>query len=455
MNFPLMPVADATDWNWSREAEQSLLGALLLDNTCFDAVGDAVSEQDFYAGEHRAIFRTIARLLGAGNAADVVTVGDALMVEDAHRFTQAGGAPYLATLMQAAPGSANARRYAEIVRDRAMLRRLYSVGATIQSEVTASRGREVPQIIDAAQSAVVSLSESRRDASAEFSPLQKVMGDVLEFVDQQFHRDVKDGVIGVPTGFTELDRMTSGLQGGQLIILAARPAMGKSSFALNVAEHAARKTQRWSLFFTLEMGNREQGLRMLASASGVNVQRLVTGRINDDEWGRVSESMAEIHDLRLAFNERAGLNVNELRALARRAVRECGPLGVIVVDYLQLMLAGETESNRATQIAEISRGLKLLAKELDVPVLALSQLNRELEKRVNKRPVMSDLRDSGALEQDADVIFFIYRDEVYHPNTVDKGIAELIVAKQRMGPVGTVSLRFSGARTRFENLGAK
>ena len=442
---------EAAGWNCSEEAEQSVLGALLLDNSAFDRVADVLREQDFYAGGHRRVFRVLARLIEAGRIADLVTVSERLSADDAEAFRELGGPVYLASLAQNTPSSVNVRHYAEIVRERSIARQLYVAAQDISLSVTAARGRAVSELVDSAQQRVMQIGEGQRAGRQDFVDTQTLLGEVLEFVDYQYHRDVHDNVTGLPTGFRDLDIQTTGMQPGQLIIVAARPAMGKSAFALNVAENAARASNRHGTVFNLEMGNRETGLRLLAARSGVNVQRLVTGRINDAEWSRVSSAVGALGAVPMLFHEHAGLTVTDLRALARRAVRERGGISVIVVDYLQLMLAGTAESNRATQLAEITRGLKLLAKELQVPVIALSQLNRELEKRVNKRPVMSDLRDSGALEQDADLILFIYRDDYYHPNSAEPGVAEIIVAKQRNGPVGTVRLRFRADRTRFED----
>jgi replicative DNA helicase len=278
---------------------------------------------------------------------------------------------------------------------------------------------------------------------------------VMSEIDDRFNHQGESQLIGVPTGFRDLDDLTLGMQGGQLIIVGARPGMGKSAFALNVAENAARATGRMALFFSMEMGIRQLTFRTLAGAAGVNVQRLYTGRIREPEWPRISDAVGVLQDMPIAFCERADVRMADIRSLARRAKREFGGISVIVVDYLQLMLGADSEANRSAQLSEITRGLKVMAKELDVPVMALSQLNRELEKRGNKRPITADLRDSGAIEQDADNIFFIYRDEAYNPNSPDKGIAEIIVAKQRDGPTGTIRLSFRADHTRFGNYGGE
>ncbi len=338
----------------------------------------------------------------------------------------------------------------ELIRQRALLRQLYSASMETSAAVAGYAGRDAGTLLDEAETRLMAISQ-RSTSNKDFQPVGSALAQAVEFIDAQFHREDPNAPTGIPYGFVDLDQMTSGMHPGQLIILAARPAMGKSALALNITEQAAAATGKTALFFSLEMSNREQALRLIASGARVNVQRLVTGRLYDGEWGRVSAAMGKMHDLPIQFNDQASLTVMDMRSLSRRAAREHGALSLIVVDYVQLMLAGTNDSNRANQVAEISRGLKLLAKELQVPVLALSQLNRELEKRGNKRPVMSDLRDSGALEQDADVILFIYRDEVYHNNSEDKGVAEVIVTKQRNGPVGMVRLAFRADNTRFEN----
>jgi replicative DNA helicase len=444
------PELQPMGWAFSLESEQALLGALLIDNSAYDRVADLVTESDFYTGAHRMIYRQVARLVEASRVADLVTVGERCQAEDAERFAEFGF-DYLAQLAQNTPSATNVRRYAEVVRERALMRQLNASAMQVVEATMHSGGREIGALLDDAQSRIMAVGQQR--SAHSFRALREGLTQAYEFIDAQHHRENKDEPTGVPYGFTDLDHKTSGMHGGQLIVLAARPAMGKSAFALNVSEHATRKTGKWALFFTLEMGLREQALRMLAAGAHVNVQRLASGRIYEEEWPRLTAAMTDMVDLKIAFNEQAAMTVADVRSHARRAFRELGPVCLIVVDYLQLMLAGDTEANRATQLSEVTRGLKLLAKEMDVPVMALSQLNRELERRVNKRPIMSDLRDSGAIEQDADVILSIYRDEVYHPNTEDKGVAEIIINKQRNGPVGDIKLTFLADNTRFTNFG--
>ncbi len=436
-------------WAHSREAEQSVLGGLLLDNAALDHVADIIRAEDFYADSHRRIFRAAASMIEAGRSADILTVGEFLQRDHLAAFESMGGHAYLGSLAQNTPSALNIRRYAELVKDRSLARRLFHAANETTTAVLNRGGREVRQLVDDAQQRILAVGEIS-GAGRDFAELSSVMSRVFEFVDERYHRE-GDEVTGVPTGFRDLDIQTTGMQPGELIVLAARPAMGKSALALNIAEYAARAKGKPGLLFNLEMSNQQTGLRLLAAAAGVNVQRLVTGRLNDVEWGRLSAGMGKLHDVPLLFNEDAGLSVSDMRALSRRAFRANGGLSLIVVDYLQLMLSGESDSNRANEVAMITRGLKLLAKELQVPVLALSQLSRKCEERSNKRPVMSDLRDSGAIEQDADIILFVYRDEYYNVNTPDKHIAEIIVSKQRNGPIGTVRLRFRSDMTRFEN----
>jgi len=444
--------ADESGWSHSTEAEQSLLGALMIDNAAWDQVADMVSAAAFFSRDHRLIFSAIASLIEAGRPADMVTVGERLQSQDAQAFAAGGGLVYLSSLSQNTPSALNVRRYAELVADRFLLRQLYGAAADGATACREHKGREAREIVDQVQARMMEVGG--KQSGQTFRGLQAALAEGFEFIDHQYHRDDKDAPTGVPTGFQDLDSQLSGLQPGQLIIVAGRPGMGKSAFSLNICESAAR-AKGTAAYFSLEMGAREQALRMLAAGAGVNLQRLFTGRINDEEWERLSKAMGKLHGLPIEFSTQASLTITELRAQVRRLARERGGLSIVVVDYVQLMVSGTNDSNRANALAEVSRGLKLLAQELQVPVLLLSQLNRELEKRTNKRPMPSDLRDSGALEQDADVILFIYRDEVYNPNTEDQGVAEIIIAKQRNGPVGKVRLAFRADHTRFEDFVAK
>jgi replicative DNA helicase len=434
----------------SIEAEQSVLGGLLLDNSAWDRIADRIGAEDFYRHDHRLIFQQIARLIDQSKPADTVTVFEAL--QGAGQAGDCGGLPYLNALAQNTPSAANIRRYAEIVRERAVLRSLASVGEEIAISAREPQGRDAKQILDEAEGKVFRIAEQGARDRAGFVRLERLLTRVVERIQELFERSGANDVTGVPTGFADLDSKTCGLQPGDLIIIAGRPSMGKTALALNIGEHVAIDLGMPVALFSMEMGAAQIALRMLGSVGRIDQQRLRTGRLNDEDWPRLSEAIERMHAAPLYIDETAALNALELRARARRLAREYKQLGLIVVDYLQLMSASAAGENRATEISEISRSLKALAKELKVPVVALSQLNRTVETRTDKRPVMSDLRESGAIEQDADVILFIYRDEVYNPDSSDKGIAEIIIGKQRNGPIGRVNLRFGGEFTRFDNL---
>jgi replicative DNA helicase len=433
----------------SIEGEQAVLGGLLLDNAAFDRVADLLREEDFYRHDHRLIWRQIARMIERTQPADVVTVFEALQTSGL--ADEAGGLSYLSSLATETPSAANIRRYGEIVRDRAILRRLVSTSDEIATSALNPQGRDTKELLDEAESKIFRIAEEGARGQASFQPLQDLLGKVVERIDELYNQDNPNDVTGVPTGFVDLDRMTSGMQPGDLVIVAGRPSMGKTSFALNIGEHVAIEQQLPVAVFSMEMGATQLAMRMLCSAGRLDQQRIRTGRLVDDDWPRLTSAIGKMQDAPLHIDETPALNALDLRARARRLARQCGKLGLIIIDYLQLMSANSSGENRATEISEISRSLKALAKELDCPVIALSQLNRSLEQRPNKRPVMSDLRESGAIEQDADVIIFIYRDEVYNPDSTDKGTAEIIIGKQRNGPIGTVRLTFVGAHTKFEN----
>ena len=433
----------------STEAEQAVLGGLMLDNTAFDRVADLLREEDFYRHDHRLIWRQIARLIERSQPADVVTVLESLQTSG--HADEAGGLAYLNALATETPSAANIRRYAEIVRDRGVLRRLISTSDEIATSALNPQGRDTRQLLDEAESKIFQIAEDGTRGEAGFQPLQDLLGKVVERIDQLYNQDNTSDVTGVPTGYVDLDRMTSGMQPGDLVIVAGRPSMGKTSFAMNIGEHVAIEQQLPVAVFSMEMGATQLAMRMLCSSGRLDQQRIRTGRLVDDDWPRLTSAISKMQEAPLHIDETPALNALELRARARRLARQCGKLGLVVSDYLQLMSAATNGENRATEISEISRSLKALAKELDCPVIALSQLNRSLEQRPNKRPVMSDLRESGAIEQDADVIIFIYRDEVYNPDSTDKGTAEIIIGKQRNGPIGTVRLTFVGAYTKFEN----
>ncbi|MFB0936505.1 MAG: replicative DNA helicase, partial [Propionivibrio sp.] len=424
----------------SIEAEQSVLGGLLLDNAAFDKIADIISEGDFYRDEHKRIFRQISKLLERAKPADAVTVAESL--DQAGDGGETGGLAYLGELAVNTPSASNIRRYAEIVRERAILRQLVTAGDEIAGSAFNPLGRDPKQLLDEAEAKVFAIAESGFRHQSGFQHINPLLTQVVERIQELHDRDNPSDITGVPTGYHDLDGRTSGLQPGDLLIVAGRPSMGKTSFALNMAEHVAIEVGLPVAVFSMEMGGAQLAMRMLSSVGRLDAHRVRTGRLTDDEWSRLSFALGKMHEAPLYIDETPALNPIDLRARARRLHRQCGKLGLIVIDYLQLMSSANQGGgeNRATEISEISRSLKGLAKELSVPVIALSQLNRSLEQRPNKRPVMSDLRESGAIEQDADVIMFIYRDEVYNPDTPDKGTAEIIIGKQRNGPIGTVRL---------------
>lgn len=433
----------------SIEAEQAVLGGLMLAPEAFDRIGDRLVEQDFYRRDHQLIFRAIAELASKGRPYDAVTLGD-WFESQGHGDHVAGGA-YLIELASTTPSAANIAAYAEIVRDKAILRQLIEAGTGIVNAAFQPDGRESDQILQAAEQAVFAIAERRTRGRADFLPINRAMAEAFDAL--QVRYQAGGGVTGLPTGYTELDDMTAGLQATDLIILAARPAMGKTAFALNIAEHAAVRSKRAIAVFSMEMSSSQLALRLISSIGRINATRLRTGQLEDEDWSRVSAAIRQLKQTRIFIDDTPGLSPEALRAKARRLKREHGDLGLIVIDYLQLMAVPGNTENRATEISEISRSLKALAKELTVPVVALSQLNRSLETRADKRPVMADLRESGAIEQDADMIVFIYRDEYYNKDaSPDRGLAEIIIGKQRSGPTGSFKLRFFGEYTRFDNL---
>jgi len=436
----------------SVEAEQSVLGGLLLEATALDRVADLMTEEDFYRHEHRLIFRQIVRLSELAKPVDAITVAEAL--EIAGDLDKVGGLTYLGSLAQNVPSAANIRRYGEIVRERSIMRKLVEVGTDIAASAYNPTGRDAAQLLDEAESKVFEIAEAGSHGKQGFVPMPPLLTQVVERIETLYARDNPSDVTGIATGFTDIDRMTSGLQPGELVIVAGRPSMGKTALSINIAENVALDSKLPVAIFSMEMGATQLALRMLGSVGKLNQQDLRTGKLQDDDWGRLTHALGRLHDAPIHIDESAALSAMDLRARSRRLHRQSNGLGLIVVDYLQLMSSnvGKASENRATEISEISRSLKALAKELHVPVIALSQLNRGLEQRPNKRPVMSDLRESGAIEQDADLILFIYRDEVYNSDSPDKGKAEIIIGKQRNGPIGKVELAFRGEYTRFDNL---
>ncbi|MES2580221.1 MAG: replicative DNA helicase [Pseudomonadota bacterium] len=435
----------------SIEAEQSVIGGLLLENEALDKIADILKAEDFYQFDHKTIFQHIAKLIERNRPADIVTVAESL--ESTAELSTIGGIAYLASLAQNTPTAANIRRYAEIVRERAIMRKLVTVGSSIAESAYSPNGRDAQQLLDEAEAKIFQIAEGGQRTSQGFQDIKELLPQVAERIDMLFSRDNPSDVTGIPTGFSDLDSMTSGFQGGDLIIVAGRPSMGKTAFSLNIAENVALDTGLPVAVFSMEMASTQLAMRMIGSVGRLDQHRMRTGRLEDEDWEKLTTALGKLNEAPIFIDEGAGLSSFDVRARARRLHRQCGKLGLIVIDYLQLMSApaGKQGENRATEISEISRSLKALAKELDCPVVALSQLNRSVEQRPDKRPVMSDLRESGAIEQDADLILFIYRDEVYNPDSEDKGTAEIIVGKQRNGPIGRVRLTFIGENTRFEN----
>jgi len=430
----------------SIEAEIAVLGGVLLDNSVWEKIVERVSEEDFYRKDHRIIFHAIATLDSDGKPFDVVTVAEWL---DSHKqLEDAGGLPYLAALAENTAGSGNITAYADIVRKRSILRQLIRATNEISESVFNPQGRNSDEILDFAEQIVFEIAERESKGRKNYSSIKDLLVRALDRVDELFHLD--NPITGVATGFEDFDDRTAGLQRSDLIIIAGRPSMGKTAFAINIAEHAAIKHKLSVAVFSMEMSSVQLAMRMMSSLGRIDQHKVRTGKLHDDDWPRLTSAVEILKDSRLFIDDTPALTPAELRARCRRITREHG-LDLIIVDYLQLMQVPGTKENRATEISEISRSLKAMAKELNVPVVALSQLNRSLEQRPNKRPVMSDLRESGAIEQDADLIVFIYRDEVYNEDTPDKGKAEIIISKQRNGPIGMVPLTFLGQFTRFEN----
>jgi len=431
----------------SIEAEQSVLGGLMLDNEAWLEVAERVIEDDFYRRDHREIFRAIESLANVGKPYDVVTLAEWLQQHEL--LDTVGGLIYLAELSENTPSAANIAAYADIVRERSVLRSLVRAGTDIADSGYRTEGRPADELLDQAERMVFAIADHESRGKRGFRKVKELLVDALDRIDQLFQRD--NPITGVATGYYEIDAMTSGLQPSDLVVIAGRPSMGKTALALNIAQHAAIKESLSVAIFSMEMPSEQLAMRMLSSLGRIDQHKIRTGKLADDDWPRLTHAVSILSEVNMFIDDTPALSPGEIRARCRRLAREHG-LGLIVVDYLQLMQVRGSNENRATEISEISRSLKALAKELSVPVLALSQLNRSLEQRQDKRPVMSDLRESGAIEQDADVIMFIYRDEVYDEDSADKGIAEIIIAKQRNGPIGVRKLRFFGEYTLFENL---
>jgi len=435
----------------SIEGESSVLGGLLLDNGAWDRVGDLLTDEDFYRYEHKLIYAAVGALINATKPADVITVYEHL--QNQGKAEDVGGLSYLNSLAQYVPSASNIRRYAEIVRERSILRKLVAASDEIATNAFNPQGKAVAMILDEAEQKIFNIGEQGSRMKQGFQSMDTLVVSLLDRVTEMSENP--NDITGVPTGFYDLDRMTSGFQAGDLVILAARPSMGKTALAINIAEHVALHEGLPVAVFSMEMGASQLAVRIVGSIGRIDQTHLRTGTLTDEEWPRLTEAIEKLRNISLHIDETPGLTVSELRANARRLARQCGKLGLIVVDYLQLMSVSSSmsEENRATAVGEISRGLKMLAKELQCPVIALSQLSRGVESRTDKRPMMSDLRESGAIEQDADIIMFIYRDEYYTKDACkEPGVAEVIISKQRNGPTGTVKLAFISRITKFESL---
>jgi replicative DNA helicase len=432
----------------SFDAEQAVLGGLMLSPEAWDKVADRLNEDDFYRKDHRVIFRAITELSNKGMPCDAVTLGE--WFESQGLADLVGGTAYILQLANTTPSAANIIAYCDIVREKSVLRQLIDAGTEIVSDGFAPEGRSTQEILEGAEQRVFRIAEAGARGRQGFVPMRTAVKDAFAILHHRFEN--RGTVTGMPTGFTDLDEMTAGLQPSDLIIVAARPAMGKTAFSLNMAEYAAMKTKRAVAVFSMEMSASQLAFRLISSVGRINQQHLRNGDIQEEEWPRVTSAITLLSEAKIFIDDTPALSPGELRARCRRLKRE-HDLGLIVIDYLQLMQVPGNKENRATEISEISRSLKALAKELNVPVIALSQLNRSLEQRQDKRPVMADLRESGAIEQDADVIMFIYRDDYYNRETSkEPGVAEIIIAKQRNGPVGTCKLAFLKPLTKFDNL---
>lgn len=430
----------------SVEAERAVLGGLMLDASGWDRVADRIREEDFYRRDHQLVFRAIAALIDANHPCDVLTVSEWLDAQGGDAKVE-GGLAYVGELAESTPSAANVAAYADIVRERAVLREMIAAGSAIADRAYRTEGRPARELVEEAEQLVYAIGDRRRSASGP-EPIREVLVGVMERLDELHH--VEGHITGVPTGFIDLDRLTAGLQRGDLIVVAGRPSMGKTALALNLVEGAAIRSKLAAVVFSMEMSSEQLTMRFMSSLGHIDAHKIRTGKLDDADWPRLTTAMTLLNESKIFLDDSGDLTPTELRARCRRLKRE-HDVGIVVVDYLQLMHVPGTSENRATEISEISRSLKALARELEVPVVALSQLNRSLETRANRRPMLSDLRESGAIEQDADVILFIYRDEVYNEESADRGKAEIIIGKQRNGPTATVTLTFLGSRAKFEN----
>lgn len=431
----------------SVEAEQSVIGALMLDNNAFDNIVGRISAEDFYRKEHKLIFGAIHELSMNDKPYDVITLSEYL--ESREKLNEAGGLAYLGELAKNTPSASNIKAYADIVRERSGFRRLIGIANDIADSAYHPDGRSSSEVLSEAEQKIFAISDDKQGKNKGPVSVKDLVTVTVNKIDELFQSD--NPITGIPTGFSDLDGMTSGLQRGDMTIVAGRPSMGKTSFSMNIAEHVAIKSQKNVLVFSMEMPADSLAMRMMSSLGRIDQHRVRTGQLSDDDWPRLTSAVGMLSEASMFIDDTPAMSPGEIKAVCRRFVREHGELGCIVIDYLQLMRVPGNTEGRVNEISEISRSLKGIAKEFNVPVIALSQLNRGLEQRPNKRPVMSDLRESGAIEQDADNILFVYRDEVYNEDSPDKGTAEIIIGKQRNGPIGSIRLTFLGQYTRFEN----
>ena len=430
----------------SIEAEQAVLGGVLLDNGAWEKIADSVSAADFYRKNHRLIFEAINALDNDGQPFDLVTVAEWL--ESRQQLDDADGLTYLTALVENTPGSSNVKAYADIVRKRSVLRQLIRATNAIAETVYNPEGMSDEQILDRAEQNIFEIAEGATRGRQRYQPIKALLTEAMDRIDKLQQQD--DPITGIATGFYDLDRMTAGLQPADLIVIAGRPSMGKTALAINIAEQAVIKNELSTVIFSMEMPGNAIAMRMIASLARIDQHKIKTGKLADLDWPRLTSAVSMLESTKLFIDDTEAMTPTEIRARSRRLYKE-HHLDLIIIDYMQLMQIPGSQENRTTEISEISRSLKAMARELNIPVVVLSQLNRSLEQRPNKRPIMSDLRESGAIEQDADVILFIYRDEVYNEESKDQGIAEIIISKQRNGPIGTVKLAFLGQYTRFEN----
>mgnify|MGYP000669311784 FL=1 len=434
----------------SIDAEQSVLGGLLLDNRAWESVSEVLEDSDFYSHKHRNIYRAIKSLVDQEQPVDVVTVSEEL--EELGTLEEVGGIAYLGELADMTPSTANSGAYGVIVKERSQQRRLIEAASDITQSAYEPEGKNSLDILSDAEQKIAQIAEGNRKEGGPVN-VGPILKDTLDHLDELFNKP--DGLSGLTTGFTEIDNRTSGFQPADMIVVAGRPSMGKTTYAMNLVENALIATKRPCLVFSMEMPSSSIVMRMLSSIGRIDQTRIRSGKLIEEDWPKLSSAVNILKDLPLYIDDTPALTPQDMRARCRKVYRENNnDLALVMVDYMQLMRVSGPSEGRSQEISEISRSMKAIAKEFGCPIIALSQLNRSLEQRPNKRPVMSDLRESGAIEQDADIIAFIYRDEVYNEDTPDKGIAEIITGKHRNGPIGTDRLAFVGKYTRFENLAA-